>query len=101
MKILINTPQEVGRLVRAARKAEKLRQNDAAGAMGVSRVFIWAMENGSPGIRLHNLLDVCRALGIQLSAEVSDEAAALYQTLKEPRPPRKRKQRKTTSANPA
>lgn len=97
MRILLNTPQEVGRLVRAARKAERLRQDDAAGAMGVSKVFLWKMEKGSPGVRLDNLLDVCRALGIQLFAEVSDEAAARYQALMEPGPPLKRKKRQPTS----
>ena len=100
MKILINTPQEVGRLVRAARKVEHLRQDDAAGAIGVSNVFLWQMEKGAPGVRLDNLLQVCRALGIQLSAEVSDEAAARYQALMQPGPPRKRKKRETPSATP-
>lgn len=91
MKIILNTPQDIGRLVRAARKAERLRQDDAAGAIGVSDVFLWAMEKGSPGVKLKNLLQVFRALGIQLSAEVSDEAAALYKALMDPSPARKRK----------
>ena len=98
MKILLNSPQEVGRLVRRARKVEHLRQDDAAGAIGVSDVFLWQMEKGSPGVRLDKLLQVCRALGMQLSAEVSDAAAARYQALTEPRPPRKRTKRKTTPA---
>lgn len=100
MKILLNTPQEVGRLVRAARKAEQLRQDDAAGAMGVSDVFLWTMEKGSPGVRLDKLLQVFHALGIQLCAEVSDEAAVRYQALVEPGPARKRKKRQTAPSGP-
>ena len=100
MKILLNTPQEVGRLVRAARHAEHLRQDDAAGAIGLSDVFLWAMEKGSPGVRLDNLLQVFRALGIQLAADVSDEAAARYQALMEPSPARKRKKRQLAPDSP-
>lgn len=88
MNILLRSPQEVGRLVRAARKAEQLRQDDAAGAMGVSDVFLWKLEKGSPGVRLDKLLQVFRALGIKLSAEVSDDAAARYQVLMAPEPVR-------------
>ncbi len=101
MKILLNTPQEVGRIVRAARKAERLRQDDAAGAMGVSDVFLWTLEKGSPGVRLDNLLQVFRALGIQLSAEVRDEAAERYQALLEPSPSRKRKKRQAAPTGSA
>ena len=86
MKIPLNTPQEVGRLVRAVRKTEHLRQDDAAGAMGVSDVFLWKLEKGSPGVRLDKLLQVFRALGIKLYAEVSDGAAARYQVLAAPKP---------------
>lgn len=96
MNIPINTSQEVGRLVRAARKAEQLRQDDAAGAMGVSDVFLWKLEKGSPGVRLDKLLQVFRALGIKLSAEVSDDAAARYHLSMAPETTRA-KQRKRQS----
>lgn len=88
MHIPLNSPQEVGRLVRAARKAERLRQDDAAGAIGVSDVFLWKVEKGSPGVRLDKLLQVFHALGIKLHAEVSDETAARYHVLESPKPRR-------------
>jgi len=81
MNIPIVSPQNAGRLVRAVRKTEQLRQDDASGAMGVSDVFLWKLERGSPGVRLDKLLQVFHALGIKLSAEVSDDAADLYHAL--------------------
>ena len=91
MDIPLKSPQEVGRLIRAARKAERLRQDDAAGAIGVSDVFLWKVEKGSPGVRLDKLLQVFHALGIKLHAEVSDETAARYHVLASPKPRRTRK----------
>lgn len=102
MNIPISTPQEIGRLVRAARKTEQLRQDDAAGAMGVSDVFLWKLEKGSPGVRLDKLLQVFRALGIKLSAEVSDDAAARYHVLMAPEATRaKRRKRQPVKDTPA
>lgn len=102
MNIPLSTPQEIGRLVRAARKAEKLRQDDAAGAIGVSDVFLWKVEKGSPGVRLDKLLQVFRSLGINLHAEVSDEAAARYHDLGVPKPTRaKRTKRQPVKDTPA
>jgi len=102
MNIPISTPQELGRLVRAVRKTEQLRQDDAAGAMGVSDVFLWKLEKGSPGIRLDKLLQVFRALGIKLSAEVSDDAAARYHALMAPEPARaKRRKSQPVKDTPA
>ena len=56
MAITLTTTTDVGHLVRAARKAQKLRQDDAAGAMGVSDMFLSGLENGAPGVRLDKLL---------------------------------------------
>lgn len=83
MLITLKTPEEIGTLVRAVRQAESLRQDDAAGAIGVSDVFLWKLEKGSPGIRLDKLLQVFQALGIRLSAEVSDSAVLRYHQLLE------------------
>jgi len=83
MKIPLPTPAALGRLVRAARKAERVRQDDFAGAAGVSDVFLGRLENGAPGARLDKVLQVLRELGIELQAEVSDEVAAKYRALEQ------------------
>lgn len=101
MAIQLQTPEQVGRLVRAARTAQHLRQDDAAGAMGVSDVFLWKLEKGAPGVRLENLLKVLRSLGITLHAEVSNEVAARYQELVEASAPRQRAHRHAAKTAPA
>lgn len=83
MPILLSTPTDVGYLVRAARKAQGLRQDDAAGAMGVSDMFLSGLENGAAGVRLDKLLQVLKGLGIVLQADVSAEVAAKYTTLQQ------------------
>lgn len=46
MKHLIGNPSEIGAVIRAARKAQKLRQDDAAGSVGVSESFMVKVERG-------------------------------------------------------
>lgn len=94
MAIQLQTPEQVGRLVRAARIAQRLRQDDAAGAMGVSDVFLWKLEKGAPGVRLEKLLQVLRSLGVTLYAETSNEVAARYQKLVEASAPRRHARRR-------
>lgn len=84
MRIDIASPQDIGRLVRAVRNVERLRQDDAAGAIGVSDVFLWRVEKGAPGVRIDKLLQVLSGLGIRLHADVSDAAAKRYAELTAP-----------------
>jgi len=99
MGIALKTPEDIGNLVRAARQAENLRQDDAAGAIGVSDVFLWKLEKGGPGVRLDKLLQVFKAMGIQLSAEVSDNTVLCYQKLLERKASSKRSGVKKPRAN--
>lgn len=78
MRISITQPAELGSLVRATRKAQKLRQDDAAGAIGVSDVFLMRLENGAPGARLDKILQVLNELGIVLFADMPDDVSQQY-----------------------
>ncbi|MEN9063390.1 helix-turn-helix transcriptional regulator [Ponticoccus litoralis] len=53
-----------GRMVRARRKAQGLRQEDVASATGVGRRYIVDMENGKPTLRIGPALMIARFLGI-------------------------------------
>jgi transcriptional regulator with XRE-family HTH domain len=86
MTIPLRNPADFGRLVRAARKSERLRQDDAAGAIGVSDVFLWKLEKGAPGVRLDKVLQVLQAMGVKLYAQVGDEVASKYEELAQPKP---------------
>jgi len=83
MKLLLASPEDLGRLVRALRKAERVRQDDVAGAVGVSDVYLGRLENGAPGARLDKAMRVLKQLGVTLHADVSDEVAAKYSELTE------------------
>ena len=40
MQVPIDNPAALGKVVRASRKAQKIRQDDAAGSIGVSENFL-------------------------------------------------------------
>jgi len=93
MRIRIASPEEVGRLIRAARKTAGIRQDDTAGAVGVSDVSLGHLEKGAPGARLDNVLRILRELGIDLYADVTDGVAAKYHELLNRKPSRSRPQK--------
>lgn len=60
------TPAEIGRIVRAARRAQGLRQDQLAGAAGVGIRFLSELERGKPTVRLEKVIAVLDALGCTL-----------------------------------
>jgi len=64
------TPAEIGRIVRAARRAQGLRQDQLADAAGVGVRFLSELERGKPTVRLEKMLAVLDALGCTLRVEM-------------------------------
>lgn len=64
------TPAEIGHIVRAARRAQGLRQDQLAGAAGVGVRFLSELERGKPTVRLEKVLAVLGALGCRLRVEM-------------------------------
>ena len=60
------TPAEIGAIVRTARKAQNLRQDELAGAAGVGLRFIVDLEAGKPTAQIGKMLQVLEALGCEL-----------------------------------
>lgn len=58
MKIPINSSDALGKVVRASRKAQKIRQDDAAGSIGVSENFLGKVESGSGSVQWGKLFEV-------------------------------------------
>lgn len=56
-------PSAIGALVRATRKAQKLRQDELAGAAGVGLRFIVDLEQGKSTAQIGKALQVLDALG--------------------------------------
>jgi y4mF family transcriptional regulator len=60
------TIDEIGTVVRQARLAQGLRQDQLAAAAGVGLRFLVELERGKPTVRLDKVLAVLDALGCRL-----------------------------------
>lgn len=77
MPIQVKDASDIAAVVRAARKAQGIRQDDAAGAIGVSENFMVRVENGAEGIQWGKLFQVLAGLGIRVWADLPESATAL------------------------
>jgi transcriptional regulator with XRE-family HTH domain len=76
MKIPIENAAAIGRVVRASRKAQKIRQDDAAGSIGVSENFLGKVERGSESVQWGKLFQVLDGLGVRVMVDVPESVAA-------------------------
>ena len=63
------TTDELGRIIRAARRAQGLRQDQLAGAAGVGVRFLSELERGKATARVGKALAVLAALGCEVRIE--------------------------------
>lgn len=82
MKHPIRTPDDLALALRAVRKSAGLRQDDLAGAVGVSRQFAVDVEKGKPTVQLGKVLQLLAELGIALSVDIPDDAGRTLDRLK-------------------
>ena len=82
MQIPITSPGQLGLLVRATRKTQKLRLDDVAGSAGLGHVFAREVERGKPTVQLGRVLQLLAELGITLQADVPDEVLPAFEQLK-------------------
>ena len=85
MKLPIDTHAALGPIVRAARKAQKIRQDDAAGSIGVSENFLGKIERGSDAVQWGKLFQVLEGLGIQVTVDIPDSVAPYLKSSTESR----------------
>lgn len=85
MKIPLGEAADLGALVRAVRKAQRLRQDDAAGSIGVSENFLGKIERGGETVQWGKLFQVLDGLGIRVILDLPDEAAASVRHLQDGR----------------
>ena len=76
MKIPLDNAAAIGKIVRASRKAQAIRQDDAAGSIGVSENFLGKIERGSDTVQWGKLFQVLEGLGVQVVVDVPDSVAA-------------------------
>jgi transcriptional regulator with XRE-family HTH domain len=77
MKVTLNQASDIGPLIRAARKAQNTRQDDAAGAIGVSENFLGKVEHGAETAQWGKLFQVLQGLGIRVTLDLPEEARPL------------------------
>jgi transcriptional regulator with XRE-family HTH domain len=82
MKIEINVAADIGPVVKLVRKAQKLRQDDAAGSIGVSENFLAKAERGGQTAQWGKLFRVFDELGIRLLLDVPDHLASASEIAK-------------------
>lgn len=79
MKFKLDSPNQLGELVRATRKHQAMRQDLLAEMLGVSENFMGRLENGADTMQWGKLFGVLNALGIKvivdLPAGVEEELA--------------------------
>ncbi|MEY4861921.1 MAG: hypothetical protein RLZ51_16 [Pseudomonadota bacterium] len=76
MNIPIRSASAIGAVVRASRKAQKIRQDDAAGSIGVSENFLGKIERGSESVQWGKLFQVLEGLGIRVVVDVPESVIA-------------------------
>lgn len=75
MRIPIENAAAIGKVVRASRKAQKIRQDDAAGSIGVSENFLGKIERGSESVQWGKLFQVLEGLGVKVTVDVPESVA--------------------------
>lgn len=82
MIIFISTPQELGLLLRATRKSQKLRMDDVAGSACVGPVFVREVERGKPTVQLGKVMQLLAELGVALHVDVPADVSPVFEALK-------------------
>ncbi len=76
MQNLIASVQELGVLVRAARKSADIRLDDLAATVGISKQALSNLELGKEGVRLGSALKVLNELGLHVFVDMPDSTEA-------------------------
>ena len=76
MQVPLKNAADLGALVRQARKAQALRQDDAAGSLGVSENFLGKVERGGETVQWGKLFQVLEGLGVRLIVDLPPEVEA-------------------------
>lgn len=97
MHIRIDSPAELGLIVRAARRAQGLRLDDAAAFAGVGPVFAGDVEHGKETVQLGRVLKLLAQLGLGVIVDAPDAVAGELAALRA-RGLRERKKRRKPGA---
>ena len=71
--VLIDNAKHLGELVKATRKAQRLRQDEVG---PFSHSFVGEVEKGKPTAQVGKIFDLLRELGIRIHVELPAEVVA-------------------------
>lgn len=77
--MLIQTPEEIGKIVRETRKRQGLTQVKLARLCNVGTRFVSDLENGKPTCQIDKTLTILNGLGIKFiltSPDIAEESEA-------------------------
>lgn len=100
MKIQINTMAELGEVIRATRKANKIRLDDLAGMAGVGPVFVGDVEYGKETAQIGRVIKLLSELGLKFMVDVPASTESYLEKIRQVNGlvrPSQRKAHKTTS----
>lgn len=69
--MIVESPAQLARVVRARRKELSLTQSELAALAGVSPRFVFDLENEKPTVALDRVREVLKALGLVMSLQVA------------------------------
>ncbi|MBM2769750.1 helix-turn-helix domain-containing protein [Burkholderia anthina] len=75
----IEQASDLGGVIRAARKAQKWRQNDAAERAGVSESFMVKAERGADTVQWGKVFGLLQRLGVRVLVELPDAGGELLE----------------------
>jgi len=74
MQLPIQTVADLGLVLRAARRRSKVRLDDLAQIVGVSKQFVSDVEYGKPTVQLGLVLKLLAEIGVTMSLNIPQEA---------------------------
>ncbi|PXX36950.1 transcriptional regulator [Burkholderia sp. MS455] len=77
MQHTIEQASGVGGVIRAARKVQKWRQNDAPGRLGVSESFMVKAERGADAARRGKVFRIPQGPGVRIAVNLPDASDEL------------------------
>lgn len=78
MRIPIENAAAIGKVVRASRTAQRIRQDDTAESIGVSEHFLGKIKRGGDTVQWGKLFQVLEGLGIRVLVDVPESVAPIY-----------------------
>lgn len=83
MHTRVASVQDIGSLVRATRKGARIRLDDLAATVKMSKQFVSDLELGKPGVQLGKVLQVLQEMGLYLYVDVPDSTVQQLERSKE------------------